>query len=250
MNIGLYQSAASLSAIERWQDVTTQNITASQVTGFRKRTVEFSGVEMGELQGDPRKAKIGKGEGSQAIFPHAAYGISFQPGESHPTQRPLDLAIDGEGFFEAQLPDGSRGYTRAGEFRISADRTLVTRDGYPVLAEGGSPIALLPEGGELSIAQDGTLKQGTAQLGKIGIVKFPSTDGLIPIAGGLYMPASGLTPTAVENPHVMQGHLEGSNVTPLREMIALVQIARAYEANQKMITAQDQTLARALETLG
>jgi flagellar basal-body rod protein FlgF len=250
MNIGLYQSAASLSALERWQDVTTQNITASQVNGYRKRTVEFSGISMGEVQADPRHNKIGAGEGPQSIFPKATFGINFQNGENYPTQRPLDVAIEGEGFFELQLADETRGYTRVGAFHVSPDRRLVTTDGVPVLAEGGTPITLLPEGGELAIALDGTLTQGTTQLGKLSIQKFPKGEALSPLSGGLFAAKPGTEMTPVENAVVMQGHLEGSNVTPLREMVALVQIARAYEANQKIITTQDQTLARALETLG
>jgi flagellar basal-body rod protein FlgF len=249
MNLGLYQSAASLSSLERWQDAVAQNITSSQVAGFKKRTVEFSGLPMGEMLADP-KGKIGRGEGPQAIFPKATYGINFQSGETHPTKRDLDIAIEGEGFFEVQLPDGGRGFTRAGELHIRADRTLVTGGEHPILSESGSPIALSAQGGDVTIAQDGTITQGNAQLGRIGVVKFQDLSRLTPIAGGVFVAPVGTNPTAVANPLVLQGHIEGSNVTPLREMIALVQIARAYEANQKIISSQDQTLNRALETLG
>lgn len=249
MNLGLYQSAASLSSLERWQDAVAQNITSSQVSGFKKRTVEFSGLPMGEMLADPR-GKIGRGEGPQAIFPKASYGVNFQAGETHPTKRDLDVAIQGEGFFEVQLPDGSRGYTRAGELHIRADRTIVSRDDHPILTDGGAPISLLPQGGDVAIAQDGTITQGTTQLGRIGVMKFNDLSRLTPIAGGVFVPQPNVTATPVANPMVLQGHLEGSNVTPLREMIALVQIARAYEANQRIISSQDQTLNRALETLG
>ncbi len=250
MNIGLYQSAASLSALERWQDVTAQNITASQVTGYRKRTIEFSGVSMGEVQTDPARGRIGSGEGPESIFPKASFGLNFQAGENYPTGRPLDVAIEGEGFFELQLADGSRAYTRAGAFHISPERTLVTRDGLTVLGEGGNPIVLLPEGGELSVGHDGVLTQGDTQIGRLSLQRFASTDQVTAVAGGLFIAKPGVEPLAVETPHLRQAHLEGSNVTPLREMVALVQIARAYEANQKMITTQDQTLAQAIEKLG
>ncbi len=250
MNIGLYQSAASLSALERWQDVTAQNITASQVTGYRKRTVEFSGVSMGEIQADPARGRIGSGEGPASIFPKATFGINFQNGENYPTGRPLDVAIEGEGFFELSLPDGSSAYTRAGAFHVSPERTLITRDGNTVLDENGMPVVLLPEGGELSIGHDGVLTQGDTQIGRLGLRRFASNDQITAVAGGLFIAKPGAEPLAVEAPHLRQAHLEGSNVTPLREMVALVQIARAYEANQKIITAQDQTLAQTLEKLG
>ena len=133
MNIGVYQSAASLTALERWQDVTAQNVTASQVTGYRKRTVEFSGVEMGAIQANPSKNKISNSDTPQPLFPKATHGISFQHGENFPTQRPLDFAIEGEGFFELKRADGSLTYTREGTFHISPDRKLVSRDGFELL---------------------------------------------------------------------------------------------------------------------
>jgi flagellar basal-body rod protein FlgF len=97
MNIGLYQSAASLSALERWQDAVTQNITSSQVSGYKKRTVNFAVATKGELQTDPN-AKIGQGGGQAMYFPKVGYGISFQQGETQPTRRDLDVALQGDGF--------------------------------------------------------------------------------------------------------------------------------------------------------
>ena len=91
MNVGLYQSAASLSALERWQDAVSQNISSGQVTSYKKRTVQFSAQPMGEVAQDKR-ARIG--EGLPAYFPRATYGISFQNGEVEPTNRELDLALD------------------------------------------------------------------------------------------------------------------------------------------------------------
>lgn len=249
MNIGLYQSAASLSALERWQDAVAQNITSSQVPGFKKRTVEFSGIAMGEMQPDPH-GKVGKGDGMDAIFPTTSYGVNFLAGETHPTKRDLDVAIQGEGFFEVQLEDGSKGYTRAGSLHIRPDRALVAGNEAPILSTSGTPIVLNSQGGEIAISHDGTITQGTAQLGTLSVVKFADNSRLVPVAGGIFLAPKDYAPRPVTDAVVLQGQVEGSNVTPLREMIALVQIARAYEANQKILSTQDQTLARALETLG
>jgi flagellar basal-body rod protein FlgF len=250
MNIGVYQSAASLTALERWQDVTAQNVTASQVTGYRKRTVEFSSVAMGEIQADPNKNKIGNGETPQPLYPRADYGVSFRNGENFPTQRPLDFAIEGEGFFELKRPDGSLTYTRSGAFHISPDRKIVSSDGYELLNKDGAPIQLVPGAGELTVVEDGLLVQGTTQLGRIGLKNFSQASELQPVAAGMFDAKEGAKPVEVENFLIVQGHLEGSNVSPMQEMIALVQIARAYEANQKSMTTQDQILGRAIETLG
>lgn len=245
MNIGMYQSAASLTALERWQDAVAQNITASQVNGFKKRTVEFSAMPMGEISTGAEKGT----EELSGMMPKASYGISFTAGETTPTGRNLDVALQGEGFFKIQTASGQPIYTRTGQFQLSPERTLVTSDGSPVLSENGAPITALAQAGDIAIATDGTVSQGDTQLGKIGVFRFANNSVLTPIGGGAF-DAGTATPTTVEKPNVLQGYLESSNVTPLREMVALVQIARAYEANQKIITSRDQTMQRALETLG
>jgi flagellar basal body rod protein FlgG len=250
MNVGLYQSASALSALERWQDTVSQNITSSQSTGYRKRTVNFSSRVAGELQSDPR-ARIGSEGSVSMLFPQIVSGISFTNGETQPTRRELDAAIQGEGFFEIQRPDGSRVYTRSGEFRMRPDRTLVTSSGDEVMSEGGAPIVLQPSGGKVTFNQDGTVFQGTTPLGKLAVRKFADTSVLRPVAGGYFLLPAGLPPPeSVENPELLQGYLEASNVTPLREMVDLVLISRAYEANQKVINTVEQQMQKTLEALG
>ena len=249
MNIGLYQSASALSALERWQDTVSQNITSSQTTGYRKRTVNFSTQQAGELQTDP-KARIGHDAAMPMMFPRVSTGINFITGETQPTRRELDVAIQGDGFFEIQTENGAKVYTRAGEFRMRTDRVLVTSSGHEVMSEGGSPITLLPGGGAVTVNRDGTLFQGEASLGKLSIQRFPNTAQLMPIAGGYFSPVQGAQMESVDEPELLQGYLEGSNVTPLREMVDLVLIARAYEANQKIINTVDQQMDKTLQALG
>lgn len=250
MNVGLYQSASALSALERWQDVVSQNITSSQTTGYRKRTVSFSAQAAGELQANPH-ARIGSEGSVPVLFPKINAGINFLAGETQPTRRELDAAIQGEGFFEIKRPDDSKVYTRSGEFRMRPDRTLVTSSGDEVLSESGNPILLLPNGGAVSINQNGTIFQGSTALGKLAIRKFADNASLRPIAGGYFVAAPGTPPPeSVENPELLQGYLEASNVTPLREMVDLVLISRAYEANQKIISSVDQQMQKTLDALG
>jgi flagellar basal body rod protein FlgG len=249
MSIGLYQSASSLAALERWQDAVTQNITSSQVSGYKKRTVEFSVVEGGELQTDTRQ-KIGQGEGQSTYFPKASYGINFQLGETEPTRREFDVALQSEGFFEVKMDDGRTAYTRGGELHLRADRTLVTAQDKPILSDAGFPIQLLPTGGNVIINQDGTVLQGDTPIGRLSVVKFADTKTLVPISAGLFLSTGGPEPVPVEKPQILQGYLESSNVSPLREMVDLVNIARAYEANQKLIQSHDQTMQKTLDALG
>jgi flagellar basal body rod protein FlgG len=249
MNIGLYQSAASMAALERWQDSVSQNITSAQTTGYRKRTIQFSTETAGELHTDAQ-GRAAFDVGTPALFPKTSAGINFMSGETMPTRRELDVAIQGEGFFEVQTPDGGRAYTRSGEFRLRPDRTLVTSGGLEVLSANGDPITLLPGGGSVVINQNGTIFQGTVALGKLSIQKFANQAALIPTSGGLFIAGPGAGMSEVDEPDLMQGYLEQSNVQPLREMVDLVLISRAYEANQKMITTIDQQMQKALEALG
>ncbi len=247
MNVGLYQSAASLSALERWQDAVSQNITSSQMSGFKRRTVQVGAEANGEVLVDS-SSRPDRGEGMPALFPQTRYAISFLPGENHPTRRDLDLALSGEGFFSVRTDDGTA-YTRSGQLQIRGDRTLVTSQGLELLSESGSPIQLQPQGGAPVINEDGTVRQGDAVLGKIAVVKAANPSRLIPLAGGLFRAGAGAGMVPVEAPLVQQGYQEASNVAPLREMVDLVNIARAYEANQKMIQSRDKIMERTLETL-
>jgi|JI10StandDraft_1071094.scaffolds.fasta_scaffold09392_13 flagellar basal-body rod protein FlgF len=249
MNIGLYQSASALSALERWQDSVSQNITSSQTAGYRKRTISFSTQAAGELMSDPR-ARIGHQGSMPTLFPKINSGINFVAGETQPTRRELDASIQGDGFFEIQRPDGSKVYTRSGEFRMRPDRTLVTSSGDEVMSDAGAPIILLPGGGKVAINQDGTLFQGTTALGKLSVQKFADNSRLIPIAGGFFTAPDNMKPETVDEPELLQGYLEGSNVTPLREMVDLVLISRAYEANQKIISTVDDQMQKTLDALG
>tara|TARA_R110002020_G_scaffold92746_1_gene224203 strand:- start:330 stop:1082 length:753 start_codon:yes stop_codon:yes gene_type:complete len=249
MNIGMYQNAASLSALERWQDVVTQNLTSSQVTGYMRRTVQMGGMEGGEtfVEGATPGSQ---GDGLKGYFPEARFAIAFNPGENHPTRRKLDLAIAGPGFFNLQMPDdGPIAYTRAGQFSINKERMLVSSQGFEVLSADGNPIQLLPQGGEPEILPDGSIKQGGAIVGKVGITQpeFPSR--MVPLTIDLFTADDSAGMKEVEEPDVQQGYLEGSNVKPLREMVDLVNISRAYEANNKLIQTRDQLLESALEKL-
>ncbi len=249
MNIGLYESAASLSALERWQEAVAQNINSSEVTAYRKRATSVSAQEHGELLTDPR-ARVDRGEGEPASFPVATSQINFMPGEAKPTGRELDLAIRGPGFFTVQMPDGTKAYTRTGEFQLRNDRTIVTGQGFPVLSAAGQPIQTLPGQGPIVIDQTGMVTQGGTQIARLSLQDFENPERLTPLTSGLYLAPDGVEPAAVKAPQILQGNLESSNLTSLREMVDLVTISRAYEANQKVITGRDDLFEKTLQAFG
>lgn len=248
MSIGLYQSAASLNALERWQDAVAQNITSSQVVGFKRRTVQVGGERSGEILSAPG-ARPDRSEGTAAIFPQTRYAISFARGENQPTRRDLDIALGGDGFFHVRMQDGETAYTRVGQLQIRADRTLVTSQGLEILSDSDEPIQLLPEGGPPIIDPDGSVRQGDAVLGRLAVSRPADSARLVPLSAGLFLAGPGAGMETMDTPDILQAHLEASNVTPLREMVDLVNIGRAYEASQKLIQNRDKLLERTLETL-
>ncbi|HEY1763542.1 MAG TPA: flagellar hook-basal body protein [Opitutaceae bacterium] len=245
MNIGLYQSAASLSALERWQDAVSQNIGSSQVPGYRGRTVSFSAQDNGQFT-----METASGGAQPASFPTATKGINFKPGEMQPTGRSLDFSIQGNGFFKVQMADGTQAYTRNGSFSERSDGTIVNSSNFPVLSDQGAPIVINPAQGPVTVTQDGTVSQGDTQLGRLSVTSFSNTGGLIPISGGLLLSSSSAGAAAADHPGVLQGYIESSNVSPLFEMVNLVQVSRAYEANQKVISNADQRAQKTMDALG
>ncbi len=250
MNIGLYQSAAAMSALERWQDVVSQNITSAQTTGYRARAVEFSSHSSGKWLINPQTKNSDPDNEHDALFTQVTSSINFQNGETQPTRRELDVAIQGEGFLEMQGPDDRIFYTRNGELRMTPDRTLVGAGSMKILNTNGDPIVLLPNGGAVTINRDGSVYQGSNPLGKIAVYSFENLGALMPQGSGLFVAPEGVEKQKLDKPELMQGYLENSNVQPLREMVDLVLISRAYEANQKIISTVDQQLEKTLQALG
>lgn len=247
MNIGLYQGASSLAALERWQETLSQNINASSLPGFKKTEMAFDAVLGGVKQSG---AGGGFGKENSTSMPRQSAHINLAQGELNSTGNELDFAIQGPGFFQIQSPDGQTGYTRNGQFRLSPERTITTSKGHPVMGDSG-PITLRPGGGRISINEEGTIVQGETAIGKIAIFDFADPSKLRRIADGLFAPADpGTLPTTVERPSVVGGALESSNVSPLREMVNLITLSRAYEANQRLILANDDTMEKAIQSLG
>jgi flagellar basal-body rod protein FlgF len=183
MNIGLYVGAAAMSALDRWQDLITQNIASTDTPGFQKRAIVFSTQPAGLVPAGVG----GRGATMPGQYPMSSVGVTFTSGQLVPTSRELDVAIQGDGFFQVQLANGEHGYTRAGGFYPNAERALVDSKGNPVLGEGGAAIQLLAEGGTVTIAHDGTITQGGQPIGKLTVYKFDDPHQLKPVSGALFV---------------------------------------------------------------
>ncbi len=247
MNVAIYKGAASLSAVEHWQETTARNIAAASVPGFRRTTTSFAGVLADATRGGQN---AGLGKDATGVMPKVETRLDLRPGEIRNTGEELDFAIQGSGFFQVQRPDGTTGFTRDGGFHPNADRVLVNRKGYPVQGDGGN-ITLQPKGGRISMNAEGFILQGDTPIGKLAVQDFPEKTKLKQDGDGLISAEdANVNPSAVDKPSVVGGALEGSNVQPLHEMVSLITISRTYESSQRVINAYDENSDKAIQILG
>jgi len=242
---GIYNNAASLTTLEKWQASITQNLVASKVAGFKKSNFAIESDDKVKTSYNPQQSAAQHSGG----LPVRTTSINFTPGEIEQTQKPTDIAIDGPGFFQIQGADGENLYTRNGEFQFNNENTLVTRHGLQVMGDGG-PITIDPEQGAVTVAKDGTISQGNNLLGRLQLFNFEDPQGLTRVEGGYFEAPEGFAPEAVEDGQVVQGAIESSNVLPMEELVSLIQVARAYEASQRSMLSHDDLISKAINSLG
>ncbi|BET66068.1 flagellar basal-body rod protein FlgF [Opitutales bacterium ASA1] len=244
---GLYQSAAAADGLQAWNDAIARNIASSSMPGYKKSEVSFEGVMAGA---------IGYGVGATDAASHArlnpqvSAAIDFSAGEMRRTGDPMEFAIEGDGFFRLQRPDGSFVFTRDGQFRLAADGRLVSKQGYEVTSDAGA-IQLLIDGGPLSVDAEGRLRQGDQEVGVLGVFGFGDRAGLRRTTGGFEVdPENPQAAVLAEGARVHQGVVEMGNVSGIREMTHLVLVSNALQANQKVIQSFDGLSERAVQILG
>jgi flagellar basal-body rod protein FlgF len=170
----------------------------------------------------------------------------FTTGPLEQTGNPLDLAIDGEGFFVVQTRAGEA-YTRDGRFEVNELGQVVTRSGELVLGNGG-PITIDPNAGEFSISREGTLVQNNAEVDTFRTVAF-NTPGALEKVGNNLWRATDEQPRPPQNSKIAAGFVEGSNVNAVAELTQMIEISRAYQSVSKLISDSDQLRAASIEKL-
>jgi flagellar basal-body rod protein FlgG len=256
---GIYASASGMIAQQRTVDVVANNLANVNTNGFKKDVAIFRAApeERFHRLNDPLKLPwvnfiVDKrpyiGWSGSGVKPDEVF-TKHQAGVLKQTMNPLDLAIVGEGFFKVETPQGIR-YTRDGAFVIDNQDRLTTSTGFLVLGEDGQPITV--KGNTVLFATDGTVLVDGKKAGKVQIVQFeePFMD-LKKIGDNLFAEHEGGKPEIkVETPQVLAGYLESSNVNPVQEMVDMITALRAYETSQRMITSQDATVDRVINTVG
>ena len=252
----LYTAASGMSAQQQNIDNVAHNLANVNTTGFKKSRVEFEDLvyDQTKMPGAPTsttaEAPIGleTGLGVRAV----ATARDFSKGNLKSTSSPLDLAIEGDGFFQVQLPTGDIGYTRAGSFHLSGEGSLVTSEGYQVEPQ----ISIPSTATSISISKTGIVsasipgQSAAQQIGALEIASFQNPAGLRAMGGNLFV-----TSTASGEPQVgaageegrgslQQGFTEDSNVSVVEEMVNMILGQRAYEANSRVIKAADEMLSQ------
>jgi len=245
MNVSLYQAAAAMNANSRWQEVISENLSAGGVPGFKRQELPFSAIQAG-MQPSPQF-----GSAQSFSLPISTPVTNFSQGELRVTKSPTDFAIEGDAFFEVQLPDGSHAFTRDGEFKLGPQGQLLTKQGFSVLNESG-PLRFNPaQADAIQVAPTGEIHQGVDAKGTLKLATFADPRALTPLGDGLFLAKA---PQAQPQPAVgclvRQGFTEASNTSSLTEMSNLIMAMRGYEANQKVIQTQDERMGRAISELG
>jgi len=237
---GIYIAASGLLAESARQDVIANNLANATTTGFKRS--ESASAPFGEMllhnMGMPGAPAVGTMEMGAQV--QGIDRIDSQ-GALRYTGNRLDLALIGSGNFTIDTPNGRR-YTRDGSFGLDSDGRLVTKEGNHVLGVGG-PITL--DRGAVKIAADGTITQGGTVRGTLLLTDL-APESIATEGNSLYTG----TPTGTSSARVRQNHLESSTVNVVSEMVDLIRVMRAFEANQKSVHAHDEALQASVTRVG
>lgn len=229
---GMYSSATGMIPAVKKQEVIANNLANVGSPGFKKDQLFVRELSKAEQKIVPKKADWQKPIGDTTY-------TDFTPGTFDRTDNPLDLALDGEGFFRLQGQDGNTYLTRTGSFMVNSEGFLTYPGGYLLMGEG-SPIQV--GDGSVNIAQTGEVQVNGQTVARIAPVTVRNPDQLRKIGHSLFAAPQGEAVTPIAKPNIQQGYLETSNVDVVQQMVDMISTYRAYEANAKALQQQDGSL--------
>jgi flagellar basal-body rod protein FlgF len=236
MDASGYTTLTRQAGLMREMQLVANNIANASTSGFRREGMVFS-EHVKRLEEGP---SLSMANGNARHLDLTQAGLSKTGGT-------FDFAIQGDGFFQIETPDGLR-LTRAGSFTPNADGELVTPDGYRVMDEGGGAVFIPPDAAQISLAQDGTLSADGEPLTRIGLWQAADPQQMTHEGGTLLAAAGGLEP--VEGGVLLQGFVEESNVNPIAEVSRMIEVQRAYEMGQGLLDREDDRVRNVIRTLG
>lgn len=241
MDNAIYVGLSRQMMLRRELDVIANNIANADTSGFK---VEDT-LTKTEAKAAPRTRQ------SDAIKFVIDDGVArdFGQGGLNRTSSPLDLAIEGQGFFTVNTSAGPR-YTRDGRFTLDSTGRLTTQAGAPVAGAGGGEILVDPLLGPVTIAKDGTVSQGINIIGKVEVSRFDDLSSLRKDGDNLFRNVSNQTAQAAPDARVHQGMLESSNVKTIEQVTRLIEVNRAYDSISKMMADTSDLSRRSIERIG
>ena len=228
-----------MNGLEQWQDAISQNLANTDVAGYKAVGVSMHTQKMSTGNTDDFAASLGSEMVKANTTVDNRMGNLVQSGSK------MDCAIDGDGYFQVRTTDGSTKYTRDGHFHVNNQNQIVNASGEALMGTSGV-ISVTQGGGDISVDSTGHIYQGAAQVGQMAIVNASNPGSLVPAGGGFVSDTSsdpGMQ--QVGTPRVLQGYYETSNVSALREMVNMILVSRAYEANEKAIGSADSSMGKA-----
>ncbi|WP_372683569.1 flagellar basal-body rod protein FlgF [Desulfosarcina sp.] len=245
MSGGMYLAAAGALVQQLRLEVLANNVANISTIGYKGDRSVFQIPQ--ETEPQTFETSI---EAVQSLSPYAppfATVVDFSQGAIRQTGNPLDVAINGSGFFSIQTPDGVE-YTRQGNFSLDSSGVLITPDGHPVLGEGGE---ITLEEGTVEIDLQGGVYLDGDEVGRLQITDFLNPETLKKVGNGRFAESDG---TAVgersEDTTLSQGYLEAANVNPVRAMTEMIETSRAFEAYQKVIQSADEATSKSINDVG
>jgi flagellar basal body rod protein FlgG len=222
-------ATASLAMLERRQQVLANNLANVSTTGFKREQVFARMVEDAVSATDTR--------------------VDLTPGTMAPSGNPLDLALQGDGFFVIDTPDGER-HVRGGSFRLDADRRVVDTAGNPLLTETGALVVPPGPASQLEIDETGAVSVAGRQIARLRVETIAAGVNPVHEGGVRFVPDASRQPLAAGERRVQQGALEESNVNPMDAMTAMLQVLHRFGAAQKTISTLDAVRGIAVNDLG
>lgn len=254
MNQALWIAKTGIDAQQTKMSVISNNLANASTTAYKRGRAVFEDL-LYQNQRQP-----GAQSSQDTVFPTGLMigtGVRtvateklFTQGALSQTENPLDVAIEGKGFLQVLMPDGSMAYSRSGEMQVDSQGQLVTATGYAI-----QPSVSIPaEAQSLTIGLDGTItvklpgSSASTQVGSLQLADFVNPAGLQPVGGNLFLESSASGSPQVGTPGVnglgtlLQGYVEGSNVNVVEELVSMIETQRAYEMNSRAISTTDQML--------
>lgn len=226
--------------LRRALDVTANNLANMSTAAFKLERPMLSAHEAER----PARAL----DGAPITFVRDwGFARDMSQGALEATQRPLDVAIEGDGFFTVRTQDGETRYTRDGRFTFDADGELATAAGYKVLDDGGQTIAQPEDNLEIVIDPTGNILAGGGAVARLGVVTFEEPALLEKAGDGTYRSGAGGDPAEAA---IRQGFVEASNVNPIEEITRMIEVTRSYESVTRMLSTDEDLKRRAIEKLG